>query len=184
MNNKTWYYFSEAIKRCNAGMAYVSALLIVACTLVLVYEVVTRYLLKISNDWVIELSIFMLISATFLAAAQTQRERAHVGIEVLDEVMSAKWNRWRYLLGDVLSMLFCAFVAYQSWLYWHEAWDGGWESSSAWAPKLWIPYIFMAIGMSLLTLQFVVQIIEQLALKASDAEQIAASHQHQPSLGD
>jgi TRAP-type C4-dicarboxylate transport system permease small subunit len=184
MNNKTWYYFSEAIKRCNAGMAYVSALLIVVCTLVLVYEVVTRYVLSISNDWVIELSIFMLISATFLAAAQTQRERAHVGIEVLDEVMSAKWNRWRYLLGDVLSMLFCAFVAYQSWLYWHEAWDQGWESSSTWAPKLWIPYFFMAFGMSLLVLQFVVQIIEQLALKASDAEQIAASHQHQPSLGD
>jgi TRAP-type C4-dicarboxylate transport system permease small subunit len=184
MKNKAWRFASETIKGCNSLMAYVAAFLIVACTLVLVYEVLTRYLFKISNDWVIELSIFMLISATFLAAAQTQRERAHVGIEVLDEVMSAKWNRLRYLFGDVLSMLFCAFVAYQSWLYWHEAWDGGWESSSSWGPKLWIPYIFMAIGMSLLTLQFVVQIIEQFTLKASDAEQIAASHQHQPSLGD
>lgn len=185
MNNKAWFFFSEAIKRCNSLMAYVSALLILACTLVLVYEVVTRYVLSISNDWVIELSIFMLISATFLAAAQTQREGAHVGIEVLDEVMSVKWNRRRHLLGDVLSMLFCAFVAYQSWLHWHEAWDQGWETSSTWAPKLWIPYFFMAFGMSLLVLQFVVQIVEKLGALATSKEQIAqAPHKHLPSLGE
>jgi TRAP-type C4-dicarboxylate transport system permease small subunit len=102
----------------------------------------------------------MLIAATFLAAAHTQRERAHVGIEVLDEVMSAKWNRWRYIFGDVASTLFCALIAYLSWVYWHEAWEEGWETSSTWAPKLWIPYFFMALGMTLLVLQYVVQVVE------------------------
>lgn len=160
MNNPAWRAFSRTVKGFNALMAYLSALLILACTLVLVYEVVTRYVIHVSNDWVIELSIFMLIAATFLAAAHTQRERAHVGIEVLDEVMSAKWNRWRYLFGDLLSMLFCALIAYLSWVYWHEAWEEGWETSSTWAPKLWIPYFFMAFGMSLLVLQYIVQVVE------------------------
>jgi TRAP-type C4-dicarboxylate transport system permease small subunit len=160
MKNNAWRLFSGGIKQFNRAMAYLSALLILACTLVLVYEVVTRYVIKVSNDWVIELSIFMLIAATFLAAAHTQMERAHVGIEVLDEVMSNRWNRWRYLLGDVLSASFCAFVAYQAWIYWHEAWDQGWETSSTWAPKLWIPYFFMAFGMSLLVLQYLIQIVE------------------------
>ena len=160
MNNPAWRAFSRGVKGVNALMAYLSALLILVCTLVPVYEVVTRYVIHVSNDWVIELSIFMLIAATFLAAAHTQRERAHVGIEVLDEVMSAKWNRWRYLFGDVLSMLFCALIAYLSWVYWHEAWEEGWETSSTWAPKLWIPYFFMAFGMSLLVLQYVVQVVE------------------------
>jgi TRAP-type C4-dicarboxylate transport system permease small subunit len=160
MNNLAWRQFSRAVKGVNALMAYVSAALILACALVLVYEVVTRYVIHVSNDWVIELSIFMLIAATFLAAAHTQRERAHVGIEVLDEVMSAKWNRWRYLFGDLLSMLFCALIAYLSWVYWHEAWEEGYETSSTWAPKLWIPYFFMASGMSLLVLQYIVQMVE------------------------
>lgn len=160
MNNPAWRAFSRTVKGFNALMAYLSALLILACTLVLVYEVVTRYVIHVSNDWVIELSIFMLIAATFLAAAHTQRERAHVGIEVPDEVMSAKWNRWRYLFGDLLSMLFCALIAYLSWVYWHEAWEEGWETSSTWAPKLWIPYFFMAFGMSLLVLQYIVQVVE------------------------
>lgn len=184
MNNKIWRAFSGSIKWCNKLMAYASALLIVACALVLVYEVVTRYVLSISNDWVIELSIFMLISATFLAAAQTQRERAHVGIEVLDEVMAAKWNRWRYLLSDLLSVLFCAFVAYQAWIYWHEAWDQGWESNSSWAPKMWIPYFFMAFGMSLLSLELLVQIVEKLsAMRAGRTVVAPVIHQEQQGLG-
>lgn len=160
MNNKTWRLFSGGIKKFNRAMAYLAALLILACTLVLVYEVITRYVIKVSNNWVIELSVFMLIGATFLAAAHTQMERAHVGIEVLDEVMSERWTRWRVLLGDILSAMFCAFVAYRAWTYWHEAWDGGWETSSTWAPKLWIPYFFMAFGMTLLVLQYLVQIVE------------------------
>lgn len=170
MNNPAWRLVSGAIKGVNTLMAYVSAFLILACTLVLVYEVITRYVIHVSNDWVIELSIYMLIAATFLAAAHTQRERAHVGIEVLDEVMSAKWNRWRYLFGDLLSMLFCALIAYLTWVHWHEAFEEGWESSSTWAPKLWIPFFFMAFGMSMLVLQYLVQIVEDITNPALHKE--------------
>lgn len=173
MNNRAWELFSKGIKAVNSWLAYASALLILGCTLVLVYEVVTRYLIKVSNDWVIELSVFMLIAATFLAAAHTQRERAHVGIEVLDTVMSAKWNRWRYLLGDFLSAAVCGFIAYRAWIYWHEAWDQGWATSSTWGPKLWIPYFFMALGMTMLVLQYFIQIVENLMGKPQQHPQVA-----------
>lgn len=168
MNNPVWRLFSGTVRSVNQALAYVSALLILLCSLVLVYEVVTRYILNISNDWVIELSIFMLIAATFLAAAHTQRERGHVGIEILDEIMSKRASQIRLLFGDILSMLFCGLVAYLSAVYCHEAWDQGWATSSTWGPPLWIPYFFMAFGMLLLTLQFVVQIIEGLMGKVPD----------------
>mgnify|MGYP006147531617 FL=1 len=168
MNNPLWQLFSGIVRGINQAMAYLSAFLILVCSLVLVYEVVTRYILNISNDWVIELSIFMLIAATFLAAAHTQRERGHVGIEILDEVMSKRASRIRLLLGDILSMLFCGLVAYLSAVYCHEAWDQGWTTSSTWGPPLWIPYFFMSFGMLLLTLQFIVQIVEGLMGKEPD----------------
>jgi len=95
MNNPLWRVFSGTVRGINQAMAYLSALLILVCSLVLVYEVITRYVIQVSNDWVIELSIFMLIAATFLAAAHTQRERGHVGIEILDEVMSKQASRIR-----------------------------------------------------------------------------------------
>lgn len=150
----------KGLRAFNRWMAILSALLIVTATLALVYEVVTRYYLRIANDWMIEFCVFLLIAATFLAAAYTQAERGHVGIEVLDEVMSPKWNRYRLLAGDFLSLVVVFFVARNAWQYAWNAYQQGWTTSSTWAPALWIPYFFMAFGLSTMGLQMVMQIIE------------------------
>ena len=58
-------------------------------------------------------------------------------VEVLDSLLSARWNRWRHLVGDVLSAGFCAFISFYVWRYFFEAWEGGWVTDSIWAPRLW-----------------------------------------------
>jgi len=83
------------------------------------------------------------------------------------------------LLGDMLSMLFCGLVAYLSAVYCYEAYDQGWTTSSTWGPKLWIPYFFMALGMFLLTLQFIVQIVEGLMGKVPELP----THSHATTSG-
>lgn len=152
--------FGTALRTFNRWMAILSALLIVLATLALVYEVVTRYYLRIANDWMIEFCVYLLIAATFLAAAYTQAERGHVGIEVLDEVMSAKWNRYRLMLGDFLSLIVVGFIANNACEYAWNAYQQGWTTSSTWAPALWIPYFFMAFGLIATGLQMLMQIVE------------------------
>lgn len=155
----------NGLRAFNRLMAILSAFLIVVATLALVYEVVTRYFLHIANDWMIEFCVLLLIAATFLAAAYTQAERGHVGIEVLDEVMSAKWNRYRLLMGDALSLVVVFFIARNAWQFSWNAYQQGWTSSSTWAPPLWIPYFFMAFGLSTMALQMFMQIVETLAIR-------------------
>jgi TRAP-type C4-dicarboxylate transport system permease small subunit len=166
----------NGIRLFNRWMAIFSAFLIFAATLILVYAVITRYFFFVSNDWVIELCVFLLIGATFLAAAYTQSERGHVGIEVMDEVMPPRWNRIRHLIGDFLSLVVVAFIANNSWEFTYNAYDQGWRTESTWGPALWIPYSLMAFGMTTLALQMVLQIVEGITTPA-------AKHQHQNLTG-
>ncbi|EGF31509.1 TRAP dicarboxylate transporter, DctQ subunit, unknown substrate 4 [Oxalobacteraceae bacterium IMCC9480] len=166
----------NGLRHFNSWMALLSAFLIFAATLILVYAVLTRYFFFVSNDWVIELCVFLLIGATFLAAAYTQAERGHVGIEIMDEVMPPRWNRLRHLLGDVLSLVVVAFIANNAWEFTFNAYDQNWRTDSTWGPSLWIPYSLMAFGMTTLALQMILQIIEGMTKSA-------ATRQHQPVTG-
>ena len=44
-------------------------------------------------------------------------------------------------------------------LFWQEAWENRWVSDTMWRARLWIPYSTMPIGLSLLSLQYVVDLI-------------------------
>jgi TRAP-type C4-dicarboxylate transport system permease small subunit len=136
------------------------ALVLTSC--VLTYSVVTRYFLKTSTDWQDEASVFMLVGATFLCAAYVQSLRGHVGIEALASILPASVNRLRLILVDIASTLFCSFFAWKSWTLFHEAWVEGQTTSSSFAPPLWIPYVLMALGMTLLAIQLLLQSATQI----------------------
>ncbi len=142
----------------NRAIVVLAAIALVLASCVLTYSVLLRYFTPEPTDWQDEFSVFLLIGVSFLAAAWVHSQRGHIGIEALASILPPRVNRVRLFVVDMLSALFCAFFAWKSWTLLYEAWSEGYVSATAWAPPLWIPYLTMAVGMSLLTLQILLQL--------------------------
>ena len=145
--------------RANRAAMALGMVALVAASLVLTSSVLSRYLFKVSTDWQDESAVFLLVGVTFLCAASVQRHRGHVGIEALASLLPPVVDRLRRLLVDIASALFCGFFAWKSWTLLREAVVDHQTTSSSWAPPLWIPYGLMALGMTLLMLQIVLQLL-------------------------
>ena len=146
----------------NQGVVVLGMLALLVASCVLTYSVVSRYVMKASTDWQDEAAVFCLVGATFLCGAFVQSLRGHVGIEAMAGLLPRAVNRLRLALVDLMCTVFCAFFAWKSWTLFHEAWVEGQTTSSSWAPPLWIPYGLMALGMTLLSLQLLVQLVARI----------------------
>ena len=134
-----------------------SAVALVAAGFVLTFGVVTGHVTKTSVIWQDEVTIFLIAGAIFLSAATVQAGRGHVGIDLLDHWFPAS-KESRRLAVDAVMLCFCLIFAWKTAMLLHEAYVDGQTSSSTWGPPLSIPYGLMAFGMSLLSVQLLLQV--------------------------
>jgi TRAP-type C4-dicarboxylate transport system permease small subunit len=150
---------ARVLDRLNRFLLTLSMLAMVATAVMLTYAVVSRYFFKLPTDWQDDATVFMLIGASFFSCAYVQSYRGHIGIEAVASLLSPTVNAVRLFVVDLFSFLFCAFFSWKSWTLFHEAWRDGQTTSSTLAPPLWIPYSMMAAGVTLLSLQILLQIL-------------------------
>ena len=140
-----------------ASLASAMAIGLAAC--ILTWEATARYLFKIPSDWQDEVTIFLLVGATFMSSAWVQHHRGHVAIQALSSVLNPKVDAFRRWMSDLMSLLFCAFFSWKSWTLLLEAIEDHQISGSAFGAPLWIPYGCMALGTSLLVLVLLNQVL-------------------------
>jgi TRAP-type C4-dicarboxylate transport system permease small subunit len=153
----------RALAFVNRAIVMLSSIALVIASLVLTYSVASRYFLHLSTDWQDELSVFLIVGAVFMSSAAIQERRGHVAIEAITGLLPAGVNRVRQILVDGACLAFCAFFAWKSWLLLDEARTENFHSESTWGPPLWIPYSLMTVGMTLLSIQLLMQIVAALA---------------------
>ena len=148
----------RALAFVNRVIVLLSSIALVIASFVLTYSVASRYFLHLSTDWQDELSVFLIVGAVFMSLAAIQERRGHVAIEAIVGLLPAGVNHVRQIMVDGASFMFCGFFAWKSWLLLDEAWTENYHSGSTWGPPLWIPYSLMTVGMTLLSLQLLLQV--------------------------
>jgi C4-dicarboxylate transporter, DctM subunit len=148
---------SAAFWRFTEFLFNLSAIALVVASAVLTGGVIAGHLLGRGLEWQDEMEIFLVAGAVFVSAAAVQARRGHIGIEILNSVLPARWRERRNAAIDTLSFVFVAFMAWKSGSLLREAWVEEQVSQSTWAPPLYIPYGIMTFGMGVLAVQLALQ---------------------------
>ena len=127
--------------------------------LVVCHMVVVRYVLDQSSVWQTEFVTYLLIAATFVGSPYVLMTRGHVFVELIPMSLGPRPRYYLALFAYSVAVLFCILVAWVGWELFYEAWDNQWYSDTVWEVRLWIPYLAMPIGFGILSLQYLVDII-------------------------
>jgi len=152
-------FLAQKIESLNRGCYYAASLAILLSAIILTYEVIIRYIFKVPTIWEIEFSVYLIIMATYLGAAYGLKDDAHISINIIVRLLPDAYRRKLTIVTSLLSLAFCMILAWKGWEMWWGATSKGWRSESLWGPPLTIPYIFLPLGMTLLSLQYVILIV-------------------------
>lgn len=151
--------FLESVRSLSRLCGVVAAALLIAAVLAVCHLVFVRYVLGASAIWQHEFVTFSLIGATFFGGPYLLLNHGHVNVDLLPMYLGRRGRLALAVLASVVSLAFCAVIAWTGFVWWAEAWSNGWRAETVWAPPLWIPYLAMPIGVGLMALQYVADIL-------------------------
>ncbi|MCB1514556.1 MAG: TRAP transporter small permease [Hyphomicrobiaceae bacterium] len=152
--------FTRAVDRMSEFLGILSMMLLAAAVLVVCEMILIRYVFRASTVWQTEFVIYALVAATFLGSSYVLLHRGHVGVDLLPTMLHGKARLALELTGGLISLAFCAVLAYSGWIYFHEAWAKNWTTDTVWALPLWIPLLPLPVGMAALCLQYVAELMK------------------------
>jgi TRAP-type C4-dicarboxylate transport system permease small subunit len=137
---------------------WVAAFCMAAAALIVTEGVIVRKVLGISTIWQIEASVFLLIFTVFAGAPFVQKNEHHLNVDLLIIHLSPRTREIILIAVSILSCLIAGLLAWYAWPMWWESVIGNEHSESLWGPPLWIPYLFLPLGMTLLFFQYILYI--------------------------
>jgi TRAP-type C4-dicarboxylate transport system permease small subunit len=161
------------LRRIIDGLTYLTgwtaSLCLVAAAIIVTEGVVVRKILGISTIWQIEASVFLLIFVVFAGAPFVQKNERHLNVDLVIIHLSPRTREIVLIIVSIISCLMAAVLGWYAWPMWWEAVVGNQHTESLWGPPLWIPYLFLPLGMTLLFLQYIVYIRDKIVnLKKGD----------------
>ncbi|WP_235040501.1 TRAP transporter small permease subunit [Vreelandella profundi] len=139
--------------------AYLASAMFIAGVLVICQMVFVRYVLGMSTSWQTEFTIFSVTGAMLMGSPYVLMTGGHVAITIVPDALGGIARKAMRLVAALFGLGFCAALAYASWVYVLEAVHGDWTTGSVWNPPLWPALLPMAVGATLLSLQYVAEIL-------------------------
>ncbi|WP_225027561.1 TRAP transporter small permease subunit [Xinfangfangia pollutisoli] len=149
----------QAIERLHHGLGVLSGLMIFVITLIVVIDVAMRALFNMPIPGATELSTLLLVALIYLGLAAVQASKQNYRVEILIGTVAARTRAALNILTTLLSMIAIGILA---WFTLAEAWHATATQEMTFGAivfPVWPARIAVALGLTLLTLQLLMDTI-------------------------
>ncbi|WP_417565656.1 TRAP transporter small permease subunit [Marinobacter sp.] len=143
----------------SVAAAIVAGALLALGVLSVVHMVFVRYVMGESTVWQTEFTTFAITASMLLGTPYVLKTGGHVAVTVLPDALRGLPKRLMRLTASLVGLAFCLALAYGSWYYFYEAYASDWTTGTVWNPPLWPAVLPVALGASLLSLQYLAEIL-------------------------
>lgn len=150
------------INRLSDAFGILAAWLFFAIGLMITYEVVVRYVFVAPTIWTQEISQFLQIWATFLAAAYVLRHRQLIAIDFLNTRLPPRWRRVSNLFSLAVIAVFSLTAIWYGIDILAESIIQGRRTSTMLSVPNWMSESAVPIGFALLLAQCAVEAAREL----------------------
>lgn len=138
--------------------ALISGIILSGITLVMVYGMLMRYVLRKPVGWSIEVPELFFLVVIALGLAYAQATRGHVRVEFVVMRLPPKVQHILELVGLVLFLAYAVFFIWAGWRYALRDLSFGARSMLAHIPLFYIE-VLLSLGAAFLCLQLILDII-------------------------
>lgn len=134
--------------------------LLMVAMVVVCQMIVMRYVFRAATVWQTETVVFSATAAIFLGAPYVLLKKGHVGVDVIQMVVTSGTRLKLERVGALMGLIFSLVMMVAAAIHLFEAIEGGWTTPSVAAIPLWMPLTPMVIGFLLLSLQYIAEILK------------------------
>jgi TRAP-type mannitol/chloroaromatic compound transport system permease small subunit len=133
--------------------------LVYAIVLLMLWEVLSRYMLASPTSWAPELAMLIFGPFFLLGGPYLLHLGGHVAVDILSEKATGRLATVLALIGYVLAAVFGAILLWFSVPLAMQSFSYGETSYSAWNPVIWPAKAFLPLASLLLMLQALAEIV-------------------------
>jgi TRAP-type C4-dicarboxylate transport system permease small subunit len=146
--------YAAAMERLYLACIVVSAVALVAITIVIPYGVFMRYVMNSASSWPEPFSVLAMVLFSFLGGAAAYRANVHIAVQMLTDAVPAPARRALLLLADLAMVATALFMM----IYGTQLVRATWNQTIAEFPTLSVGITYLPIPVGgLFTLLFIVE---------------------------
>jgi TRAP-type C4-dicarboxylate transport system permease small subunit len=146
--------YAAAMERLYLACIVVSALALVAITLVIPYGVFMRYVMNSASSWPEPFSVLAMVLFSFVGGAAAYRANVHIAVQMLTDAVPARARRALLLVADLAMVATALFMI----VYGTQLVRATWNQTIAEFPTLSVGITYLPIPLGgLFTLLFLVE---------------------------